>query len=468
MDDQTQLQYQLTHQATIYHKDSFVEIPEHIVQRRQQLVAAVTKESDAACAMEAIASSMRRWGERGELTRPVMAMASVALESIALQAGTQYRPANFSLESHLPGKQQDFKLTLESIGETVSKLYESVKKNIADIGEHLVQTLGHFHRQCQRLKNKAVELESMSKKRSSQKPAYPAIKAEAWCKYLCHTEFGFDHGLKTVLGEVGEFIKAHEKMSSRCIDKYVKWLKNNGASGDDAIESLDIDPDDFTLPGMTHFARSVVMHEPKPGNLFYRTKELPGGYALYVETASQALKGSEALDALHNTRYIFEIYNPASYNTLTYKLRAVASVSVAIWLGAINPLLGLGAAVVGAIHNSSQKHEGTGHELDIDKDMLFQVLTREEIDHVIRETSTAVVSIERWYSTVLQRPWKSHDLDNSIKTLTNNEATGTQIKAYCSALLHLISNISTGVESYAFNFYHACLLFAEKSLKQYV
>lgn len=465
MDTQEFLQQQLKAQATLHHGEDFCSDAVEIAKRRERLWAEISGKSDAAVALEAIGNYMKVCAQRGELTTPAVNMANVAIESISQSAGVEYTPMRFATES---GDEEGGEGGHSVLKNAVSSLFAVIKENVSKVGEHILEMLSHFHRQCSRIKSRATDLRSRSAKLVGDRPSFPAIKAEKWFRYLCYTETGFDKGLVKVMKHVHEFVKAHEKMSSECIEKYVKWLKDNGQGGDAALEGLRSHPDDFLMPNMHIFNRSLQWRTPKGANVFFRSEELPGGHALYVETYPGERGGDDALKALEQTRYDFHIHNPTSYNTFSANLVAMVAAPFAVWAAVVAPIVGVAIGAGVLAHAASQKEHGTGQELEVHKDMLFEVLTREEINRVIEDTFTSVNAIEQWYNTVLQKPWKSHDLDNAINEITKAAGAGAGIKSYCNALLHLVSTISTGLEHYAFDFYHACLLFAEKSLKQYV
>jgi hypothetical protein len=465
MDTQDFLQRQMKAQAPLHNGEDFCSEAAGIAKRREQLWEDISGKSDAAIALEAIGNYMKVCAARGELTKPAVNLANVAIESISQNAGVDYTPMRFATEADAPESENNGHSVLKH---AVSSLFAVIKENVSKVGEHVLEMLSHFHRQCSRIKSRATDLRSRSAKLVGNHASFPAIKAEKWFRFLCYTETGFDKGLNKVMKHVHEFVQAHEKMSSACIDKYVKWLKDNGKSGDDALENLRSHPDDFLMPNMHIFNRSLQWRTPKGANVFFRSEELPGGHALFVETYPGERGGADALKALEQTRYDFHIHNPSSYNVFSSNLVAIAAAPFAVWAVVVAPIVGVAIGAGVLAHAASQKEHGTGRELEVHKDMLFEVLTREEINRVIEDTFTSVNAIEQWYNSVLQKPWKSHDLDNAINEITKAEGAGAGIKSYCNALLHLVSTISTGLEHYAFDFYHACLLFAEKSLKQYV
>lgn len=456
-------------QSPLNMSDKLIHVPLEITQTRERLFTQMSNRTDCAVALEAISAYIARCSVRDELTKPALILANIAVEGLVDRVGLSLSGLSFSTESYQLSRKAELNLALENVSSRVQVLYESLKSNILEMGQHILHMLAHFGKQVGDLKKRSLELEKELRTKEDKEAAFPAVKAESWCKYLCYGSSGFDQGLKIVLGDIDTLVSDHTHMATSAIEKYVDWFKEHAgeASDDEVFTSLHTQPKDFLLAGMSEFDRSIVLGTPKGDNLFYRSKELPGGYAFYVETHPEGQVGLEALKALESTRFKFEVYNPRSYETTKMKIAAIVALPVATWLHFVNPLLGMAASAAAGAYIGSQAKDGTGQQVHIGKDMLFQALTKEEMKHVLAEVKAGAGKLQSWSTAVLQKPWKSHDLDKAAEDILKAKDTTSNYKAYCNALLHLVSTIATGMESYAFEVYHACLLYVEKSLKQY-
>jgi len=267
-------------------------------------------------------------------------------------------------------------------------------------------------------------------------------------------------------------------MANASVKKYTDWFKQHSleTNNDFVFRSLKCSKNDFLLPEMTEFNRSINGDSPKSNNMFYRSKELPGGVGFFTSVEVSDKTGLAAVNMLSNVENGLIAYNPASYNALKVAIGGIAGLSFMGWMMAIgNPLAALGIGVATVAYQHSQKVSGTGKSITIDKKYVFETLTLAEAKKVIADVKVGIVSLEKWNQEVLQKPWKNKEINIAIdkiiglgNTEVHNGVGVRYMRQYCYALLNLMKIHSVGVHTYSFRVYNAMLNFTEKSLKQYV
>lgn len=463
------LRYQETSQYPLSLDDDESNYIKDVVNRRDATFDNIGRQTESVIALESMCAYLKRCNSQGLLNKPAVTMATLAMEGYYDKANVDKKNLRLAYESDVSGEHPELNASLESIAQSVRVIHDSIKNNLIKVSRFVSEIFSSFNRHIASLKKRVQQLSAELDKKHDAQSKFPAVKAEKWCINLCYTETGFDVGLKNVLTDVNAFVKDHTHVAEGVINKYITWLKNNDTSeaGDVIFEGLSTKRHDFLIPGMSEFNRSVSFTTPAGDNIFYRSKELPGGKALYVQTYPHDMKGLASLDILNTTEYKMDLYNPNSYNTTKMKIAAIAALPVAAWVAAVNPIIGVALGAAAGSYITSQKQDGTGKEVHIDKDMLFQALTKDEMADVLKRVYQGINELENWSIKVLQGPWKSHKLDKAVDELMRNESVTSNYRSYCNALLKLVSNLSSDIDSYVFSVYTSSLLYVEKSLKQY-
>jgi hypothetical protein len=466
--EQEHLQIQMNTDDELGHQTS-----EDLDQSCREIHGDLLQKTNAVVSLEAVVNYLDTMAKKNELNRASLVMANVATEELLCSAGFFPKEPTFSLESAGSEGRSSLMVSLEDLKSKIAEIFSYLKHRIVAVARHISKVAGQFARNMFRLKLKLSNLEQLLHQARATEPRFPSVKAESWCEYLCYTGKGFDRGLKNVLADSDRFVKGHTERASWMVGKYMGWFDANctHANDDKIFNSLTYDPKDILLPGMHEFHRSVGFTEASGSNVFHRSQELPGGRAYYIQLDPQARVGLPALNALEAVGFKLNLYNPESYNMMKIKLSAISSMPLAIWLGIINPALGLAAVAGGVIgtlvtaHNS--KFKNNGEQIRIDKNMLFEVLSMEEIRTVMSGVRKGMADLETWNLSVLQKPWKSHNLDLAVDEIMKNELSTSNMRVYCNALLSLMTELGSGVHTHTFRVYSAALNFVEKSLKQY-
>jgi phiKZ-like phage internal head proteins len=436
----------------------------------QDLHRDLMQKTDAVVNLNAVASYISQNADKGLLTKQTMVLANVAVEGLFDKAGIRSDKLVFSMESHEGSGRQALNAALEDIKEKISKVFSFLKEKILQVAHHIAKVAGQFNRNILALKYKINRIEEKLHEVTLVKPKLYMVKAESWCEYLCYHS-GFIKNHSDISKAVSDFVTEHTVMSSNVIEKYTQWLRDNlsASSTDDVFRNLKFDGQDFLLKDMSTFHRSVGWSAAKGENIYMRTKELPGSRAYYVQLVNGNVSGLVGLRALEDVDFKMSHYDPVSYKTMKSKIIAIAALPMTVWLGAVNPLLGLAAAGLTAGYISQQKVANTGsQQVRIDKNLTFDTMSLENIKKTLVEVRQNMLSLEHWNLEVLHKPWKTRDIDNAVDEIMKEGTASSNIKAYCNALLNLMSNLGTGVHTYAFKVLNAQLNFAEKSLLQFL
>jgi len=428
--------------------------------------AQIQQDVDTSVAVESLCTYLTGKAKRGGLTKEAITLANFAFEELRVKSSVKPAVMRISMESiDTAGLDRELKriaLSNESVRQSVSNKVIKITHMLSDL-------FSRFHSKVKDLKYRAADLNAAVHSKDFKSAKFPAIKAENWCINLCYTQSGFDVGLKNVLSDTINLLKNHAHANKTLLDELVGWMKDHQdqADSDDVFESLSSDPKMFMVGHMQPFNRSVDYESTYGDNQFFRTAELPGGKALYVQTSPTVKHGIDALECLEHTRYKLALYNPNSYHTTAMKIATIAALPVAAWMGLTAPILGPVAAYgLGALIEK-MGHSHMAQKVHIDKQMLFQALTIDEIKHVVSEVNAGVNTLYSWSAAVLEGPWKSNKLDELVDEIMSRPDTVSNFKAYCNCVLQLASSTAAGVEHHSIDVFNSALQFAEKSLKQY-
>lgn len=429
----------------------------------------VIEKTDAITALEAIANYISRVSETKDLDKHAIVLANVAIESLYEKAGIRSDAYAFSMESYDRSHRDELQGALENIKEKISVVFTFLKEKLVAVAKHIGAVINSFNRNMVALKVKLDRVEQMLMTAQAQKASFLAIKAEPWCEYLCYTQTGFDVGLTNVGRDVLSLIQAHSKMSEKATHKYLGWFTQHcdKMRTDEVFNSLKVSKDDFLLPKMTAFNRSVGLSTPKKQNIYFRSEQLPGGRAFYTQVENADKTGLDGVRMFEALDFEINKFDPNSYKIMKAKIILIVALPMTAWLHCINPVLGLAAAgATGAILNNT-KIEGTGSNVKIDKHMVFETLTLDQIKHCLANVRQAITELHHWSDEVLQKPWKDQSIDHAIDEIMKSEQSTSNIKSYCNALVNLMTKLGTQVHTYAFKVLNAMLNFAEKSARLY-
>jgi hypothetical protein len=420
----------------------------------------VASRSDAVVALESLVGFI----QGRNLSAESKTFAGISLESYMQKAGIT-SPVYVSMEDEggSPG-------LLQRAKDGIAEVYDFLRRRVAAMARHIAQVMGVHARNLRRLNNRIQEVEELLGKVTKGEPLSPVIKAEGWCEYLCYLKTGFVPELEGVPEAVVELVTQHRQMASSTLGKHLDFLTSlsQGPTSDAAFQSLQLNHQEFLLPEMEQFHRSVEFESPRGSNVFFRTKELPGGKALYVQVNPTNQRGVDAIEMLQDVDYTFNQYDPKSYTVFRAKLLAATLIPVSALLTVVNPLLGVVAGVASGALLANQGVENTGRKITIDKTVVFTCLGIDRIKAVLRMVRQGLNELKGWSEDVLIGPWKSRDLDEVVDKILDEKTSTSSIKAYCNAVLSLMSKLGGGIHTYSFRVLGACLNFCEKSVRQYL
>jgi len=424
--------------------------------------------ADVAVALEELADMLtRRVKQGGGFSMEEASLVHMNAQLLMMHAQKAKPLHMFSME----GDQPVFAArAIEDIREATEGLYGFLRDKLKNAVKHIADVIGYFGRNMMRLRWKYERLARSYHELKVMKPRLSAIKPEAWCKYLCYSKGGFDTGLKRVMKDVQVFVDEHMQMANKTVNANINWFKQALQSGaeSDTSEGYSFSPQDHMILDMTEFHRTVGFRSTHGDQINYRSRELPGGKAFYLEALPNTARGQEAFTAFEHVRFAFGEYNPESWNMFQAKLTAVIGLPVTLWLSLVNPFLGLAAAGATAYASMQAKYKDTNAgKVHIDQSVMFDVLKHDEIRAVLDEVRAGMAQLERWNMAVLQKPWKGHDLDRLVDGVMSDDYSNSQLRGFCNSLIGYMSQLGAHVHTYAFKVYGAALNFVEKSCKQY-
>ena len=431
----------------------------------------ISEKLNAHIALESMVNSIYDQYKKGGLNRSNIEMMNMSLSSHLDRLGVKNkRTLNISLEN------DTFDQTVTLFKNKINEGYSAIVKKLDSLTEYIIDALRQFNRNLYRLKTRLKMIRETLPEHKLKQPKYKFIKPESWCYNLCYSKTGFIKDLKTVPQTLTNLLDNHKEMSKKITSTYVGFLKDNletfstdsAGNIEDGFRLLGYNNHDFLLDGMGLFSRSVRLEEPMDGFSYYRTPELPGGKALYCHASNYNDTGEDAINSLYHTNYFLDEYDPTSFKLTKMKIAIAINAPISVYLAFVNPFASIAhAGAVGTLLYN-QKVKGTGETgVKLTKDMMLDCLSRDEINNVLTEIDKLILSLSKWDLEIFQKTWKDSGIDNIIDQISGNEHSSPVLKKYCSALLNLLANISTGIHNYIFRVANATLNYVEKSLCQY-
>jgi hypothetical protein len=438
--------------------------------------------SGAMLSLEAIACYLTKASEASELGQTGLQFANIAIESICLEANLSLSQSAFSLEAYQRSPTMAMEGALDFISAKIADIWKLIKEKLATFFRYLAEKMDFFKRNIGNLKRTVATLESQAGGIDSAAEALQATLYPQQCfADLLYLDTGFPQSGQGIAKAVDEVLLAHGKVFSTVINKHMTWLKDNHgrvSANPKVIEEFSVELDDFLMLDAAPLSRSIRKNIPKEGNVFYRSKELPGGKAIYTEIEPASNTGLAAIEMLANVNVYFDKFDPVSYDLKMLEMAQRAQADVNQWYWSL-PVEQRKGQLPPQIDTSSAKLPGTGRSTRLTPGLVFDTLSLTQIKKMLKEVKASAEVIEQWYAEVFGQIWKDKDFDFLANTLlakrdVKNYGTGLHLDPaprylgnLVLALLNVMGNATANTHAYAFTTYFSLLSYVEESLFQY-
>lgn len=393
-------------------------------------------------------------------------LAAMAMEGLCLGLESQGQAAQSLAQAKNLNQAQ------EAISERAAELLDTIKDRLVKAADYLTEQYGVVKRGIDKVESTIKELESAMEAMEKDSARFGAVKPEEWFTHLCLLEGGFDEGLKVIPARATDALQKHGHMVASSIGQYVDWVvkvQNNESKA--VFDSLKFDPKDFLIDGQKRFDQSVGLKSPSKGQVFYKTTDLGGGKAYYVETSVAPHQGLEALVALGALKFFMAQSNPHGYKDINLKLTALVALPATVWLASVAPPLGIAAGWGIAEWMRRHEVEGSGQVVKIDPDLLFPCLKPDEMKALIAQAKKSVEVMKAWSAQVIQKPWKNAHFDDLVKRIYSKDHDGREneklMRTYIGAVVDLMVHVDCGIFEHTRDTLLASLRYGIKSAKQY-
>lgn len=374
--------------------------------------------------------------------------------------------------------EQEKQVAMENIVNSTVAVMDKLSRGLQNTMLSMGDLVHSFDRNISSIRKRISQLEQiLSDIENKDDLAYNYVKPEKQFIHLLYTKTGFSTGALPVIKDINWLFKAHADMVDNTVSNYKEWFHSNRRDMDDPhnFDSLEFNPKDFVVQGSTAFNKSVGDKTPSGDNMFYRTKELPGGLSFYAEVAKQKTTGKDAVDSLMDVEYFLSYYEPDSFRMTEKQLYTLAGMTVLAWASIMlaNPLP---MALTGVVTNAASDMSKVSDikKVRINEDTLFPTMTKDELSHLLVELKESLSTLEKWNVVVYKTLWKDQSLKNItdevsqyLKTEGVQKSNVRYYRNYAVALISLMSKSYTKLHSYGFDVINATLSYAEKSARQY-
>lgn len=438
----------------------------------------------AVVSLEAIAGFLASKENAEGVSRAAAQFANIAIENICADSGLPSERLVFSMESYKQSPVVALEGALDAISGKISDIWAYIKTKLVAFFRLLAEKMDFFKRNVGNLERKLHALNGRAANIAADAPkSTGAIQARWSYHHLIYLEKGFPKHAGGVATDVGTLLTEHSALFSKTIAKYTQWLESNHSAASQDIkcfDSLSVEKEDFLMLKAQPHHRSVGLQFPEPGNMLYRSKELPGGQAIYTEIEPDDKHGLPAIDMLAKVKVFIEAFDPKSYDRRALEVAEQARVDIEQWYASLPadvrektpPPPSIDPEEVATV-------PGTGRCVTINPDMVFELLTPTLIKERLQEVTQTLKKIKEWYDVVFNQIWKDKDFDRLASSLVQRK----DVRAYSEgvylnqapkylgslalAVMHLMANATENVHAFAFTTCFALLDYVEDSIKRY-
>ena len=413
---------------------------------------------------------------------------NLAVESICLQGAVAPGAPALSMEAYAQNPQLALEGAMNRIAEKVKDLYAFIKEKLVAFFKLLAEKMDYYKRNMGNLTRQLKTLEAqLARLDPESRPSIGALKPEWWLINLIYLEKGFPRYAEGISDELSDLLAAHAGLFTKAITKQLAWLKDNHAAVVDngqVINGLTVKRDDFLIMNSKFIDSATVFDSPEENNVYYRSRELPGGKALYTHIQPYDQHGLLAIGMLASLRVQIGVFDLVSYDQRELQIAEFARLGAPEWYESLPQDLR-------ASFEESQNTGLVGKAAAIDRSMVIEVLPLMEARKRLAEVKRNLANLESWYDAVYGKVWKDKDFDDLAKDLMReknspaeetefvyDEARGYQIAAHAEqgrsylsslvvALLGVMGNATEYTHHYAFGVCESMLKYVEQSLRQY-
>lgn len=409
--------------------------------------------------------------------------ANIAIEAICDEAGISAGALAFSIEAYRQDPAVSLEGALDVLGEKIKAAWNYIKEQLARFFRYLAEKMDFFRRNTSNLTKRIHELEAkLAKAKQRGCEVGGALRPSKDFSCLLYLQSGFPASGHGIAGAVDDLLQAHARLFTETIAKQLAWLKANHEAASTSVEvinDLSVKRDDFLMLEAEPMNRSIAKRMPLPGNMFYRSRELPGGQAIYTQIQPQDARGILAIDMLANIRVHIAPFDPVSYDAKALKVAEQAQAEMNRWWLSLPPEV---RARTPMPHVSSEaaKVSGTGSKVQLQPDMVFNTLSLAEIEERLGELKATQNHLEHWYRVVFGQIWKDKDFDflaGAVLAKSNDQTPTTGVylspapkylASLVLAMLNVMQNATESTHAYAFTTCFAMLNYVQASLEQHL
>lgn len=421
-------------------------------------------------------------GKCDALTASGVRFANIAIEGFCQDARLEGSNLAFSMELYQSNPTLALEGALDSISGKIGDIWKYIKDKLVAFFRWLAEKMDYFKRNAANMDKKIQQLESMLGRIDKGNTLKPGALKPAQCFVdLIYLDTGFPASGKGIMGEVDALLKAHGKIFSDVIADKIKWIRDNHAAAKADVkvfDSLTADRADFLMLNAKEMNRTIGQLIPESGNTFYRSKELPGGRAIYTEIEPEDKSGVLAIDMLAKIKVHFARFDPVSYDVRALEVAQQTQQELDDWYESLPPEV-KEKTFPPYINTEVARIPGTGRRVQIREDMVFDTLSLDNIKKRLQELKDTLAQIREWYDIVFGEIWKDKSFDYLANSIVNDSdkryfGSGAYVNpapkylaGLVIAIINLMSNATENAHVYAFTTSFSMLNYVERSLKQY-
>lgn len=449
---------------------------------------------EALVTMEALADKLERDGSKGLGENGVQYLRlSLEMLSEKYQLKEGIFPT-LNMESFNSDPEQEVQLVVESLRQGIATIGNKIKAGMANALTNIAGIFGSIKARSQLMTKEIAALEKLladKKATNTNGPKQLILQPKGWFRDISFHSAAPKKGLVELHPLLQHALSDTLDISNEQTAKYVQWITKNKdkLQNPGVFSSLKYDPKDFTLKGSTVFNDRIENMEAETGFSLYRSKELPGGMALYSHVKNKAVDGVEVNEALWNTFWMLKPYDPIQFDQYDVKLRAFMAISAVTFSLTVAPLainlylpamlahnaIKTGNPFKDATLKRDENNEVVGKStVKLTPEFIFQTLSFAEIERVIKEAKEGQKSIDAFIAASnqitkgLYLPELS-DTAEAIDKKKSSNRSGTERAlvdlAYSVSTLH--HNVLKDIPTYVQRTYRMMIRYADKSAKQY-
>jgi len=397
-------------------------------------------------------------------------------------------------------------VSLESGPGVLQKLSDVFWKDVHTSAASIISMVSQYHVSMQKQLAELKKRNDAFRKHlgnlaSSSRIKNVYVKPGAWAEKLFYLDSGFENiSAKQIAGDACWVLKEHKEKLMHAQQVFGKWLSTVDVEKHAQLDfsKLELRPEDLYAKGSTRYDKSINQRIQRDNDVFWRSRELAGGLALYTETPLGGGRGMAAVVLADKLQYSIDPFEPSAYNRRIIKIRdqrilnriewslsviasgamgsLVAGNPIPLLISSVTSTVGLTASIAQHITATQVAKMSDVRHIKLPKDMLLKTLDKKEIGQWLDAVDDTIQELERWSEDLFKKSyWNKDVIFQVVDTMTSHRhdiaydgGSMKNLRRVCRGFLSIICEYTRGMDTYAMSQAHAMQRYIDACLDEHI